>query len=107
MNTDVMLIVTTCPDEAVAAGLGTALLERRQAACVSRLPGLHSSYHWEGRMTEDTEVLVLIKAPADRYAEIEASIRELHPYDVPEIIGLPVTAGLPDYLAWVVAETAP
>lgn len=102
-----MLVLTTCPDEAVAARVATVLLERRQAACVSRLPGLHSTYPWEGRMAEDTEVLVLIKAPAARYPEIEASIRELHPYEVPEIIGLPVTAGLPGYLAWVMAATAP
>lgn len=107
MDTDVMLLLTTCPDEAAAQRLATALLERRQAACVSRMPGLMSSYRWQGRIAEDAEVLVLIKAPAARYPEIEASIRELHPYEVPELIGLPVIAGLPAYLDWVASETAP
>jgi periplasmic divalent cation tolerance protein len=105
MQTDALVVLTTCPDEAIADRIATALLEQRQAACVSRLPGLQSWYHWEGRISRDDEVLLLIKTTTDLYPAVEASIRELHPYEVPEVLALPVATGLPTYLDWLDRET--
>jgi periplasmic divalent cation tolerance protein len=102
---DALVVLTTCPDEAVAERLATALLERRQAACVSRLGGLGSWYRWQGRVQRDEEILLLIKAPGALYPAIEATLRELHPYEVPEILALPVAAGLPAYLQWLTDST--
>ncbi|MCC5870005.1 MAG: divalent-cation tolerance protein CutA [Gammaproteobacteria bacterium] len=101
MTPDAILVLTTCADEAQAESLATALLDQRLAACVSRLPGLRSWYRWEGRVNREDEVLVLIKSQADRYPALEAAIVELHDYEVPEILALPVAAGLPAYLAWL------
>jgi periplasmic divalent cation tolerance protein len=105
MQTDALVVLTTCPDEAIADRIATALLEQRQAACVSRLPGLLSWYHWEGQISRDDEVLLLIKTTTERYPAVEASIRELHPYEVPEVLALPVATGLPAYLDWLDRET--
>lgn len=107
MQADALLVLTTCPDQAVAERLATALLDRRQAACVSRIAGLASWYRWHGRIQRDDELLLLIKAPRAQYPAIEATLRELHPYEVPEILALPVAAGLPAYLAWLAESVAP
>ena len=105
MDANTLIVLTTCPDEATAARLATALLDLRLAACVSRVPGLTSWYRWEGRVERDDEVLLLIKTAADRYNELSERLTELHPYDVPELLALDVTRGLPAYLDWVAAET--
>jgi periplasmic divalent cation tolerance protein len=105
---DVVLIVqTTCPDAAVAARIAGALIDARLAACVQVLPGVTSTYRWEGALERADEVAVLIKTTAARYAEVEAAVRALHPYAVPEIVAWPVSAGLPAYLQWVADETRP
>lgn len=101
MTTDAILVLTTCADEALAESLATALLDQRLAACVSRLPGLRSWYRWEGRVIRDDEILLLIKSRADCYPALEAAILEAHDYEVPEILALPVAAGLPAYLSWL------
>lgn len=107
MNADTLLVLTTCPDEATAARLATAVLDLRLAACVSRVPGLTSWYRWEGRVERDDEVLLLIKTAADRYTALSERLTELHPYDVPELLAVDVSAGLAAYLDWVTAETRP
>ncbi len=101
MTTDAILVLTTCADEAQAESLATALVDQRLAACVSRLPGLRSWYRWEGRMAREDEVLLLIKSRERHYTALEATILELHAYEVPEILAFSVAAGLPAYLAWL------
>lgn len=102
---DVLLVLTNVPDEAVAQNLARILVARRIAACVNVLPAVRSVYQWQGKVEDAAEVTMLIKSTQGRYAELEAAIVEAHPYDVPEIIAVPVAAGLPAYLSWVVTET--
>jgi periplasmic divalent cation tolerance protein len=94
-----MVVLCTFPDLDQARQIGAALVERQVAACVNLLPGIESIYRWEGKVERAGEVLAVIKTT--RYADLEAAIRELHPYDVPEILALPVAAGLPAYLKWL------
>lgn len=93
-------MLCTCPPEA-ADQLATALVEEQLAACVNVLPGIQSVYRWQGALERSAESLLLAKTTSDRYPALETRLRELHPYDLPEIIALPVERGLPGYLAWV------
>ncbi len=101
-----LLVMTNLPDRDTAWKLAQALIEQRLAACVNLLAGCTSLYRWEGAIEHAEEVPVLIKTRAARYPEVEALIRSLHPYELPEIIAVPVVRGLPDYLDWVAEETA-
>ncbi len=103
---DTLLVFTNLPDRDAALGLARALVERRLAACVNVLGGCTSVYRWQGDVEEAAEVPVLVKTRAARYPELEALIRELHPYELPEIVAVPVVRGLPEYLDWVAEETA-
>jgi periplasmic divalent cation tolerance protein len=106
MPNDTELILCTCPDRGTSEKIAKRLVEGRLAACVNILPGLASVYTWQDRLETAEEHLLLIKSSSDRYAAIEQAIRELHPYDLPEIIALPITRGLPDYLNWIDACVA-
>jgi periplasmic divalent cation tolerance protein len=101
----ILLILTNVPDETTAHFLARRLVECRLAACVNLLPAVRSIYQWQGSIEETTEIPILIKTVQTRYAELEAEIKANHPYEVPEIIALPITAGLPGYFDWVVSET--
>lgn len=101
----VLLILTNAPDESTAHSIARTLVEQKLVACVNVLPGARSVYRWQGAIEEAAEVTMLIKSTQERYAEVEAAIKAAHPYDVPEIIALPVVAGLPSYLEWVALET--
>ena len=103
---DTLLVLTNLPDRDAAARLAKRLIESRLAACVNILNGCTSVYRWKGEVERAEEVPVLIKTRAARYDELEAAIRELHPYEIPEIIAVPVVRGLADYLEWVAEETA-
>lgn len=103
----VLLACSTCPDTQTASAIARALVEERLAACVSHLPGLASTYRWQGAVESASEVLLLIKTTADRVEALSARLRELHPYELPELVAVEVRAGLPDYLAWVAAQTSP
>lgn len=94
-----VVVLCTFPDIEQARQIGAALVERQVAACVNLLPGVESIYRWEGKVERAGEVLGIIKTT--RYAELEAAIRELHPYEVPEILALEVAAGAADYLKWM------
>lgn len=98
--------LTTCPDEESAEALSRALVERRLAACVTRLPGARSVYRWEERVCEDGEVQLLIKTTEARQAALSAVLAELHPYEEPELIFLPVKGGSQGYMQWIEDELA-
>ena len=102
---DIRLVITNCPDEETANRIALAVVEAQLAACVNILPRVQSIYRWQGAVESAAEVPLLIKTTAAAYPALEAAIRERHPYDVPEIIALPITAGLPAYLNWLAAET--
>ena len=101
----VFLILSTCPDADTAQRLARILVEERLAACVSLLPGGVSTYRWQGRVEQATEVQLLAMTPADRRDALMARLAELHPYELPEILAVETAAGLPAYLDWVTAET--
>ncbi|MBE0622524.1 MAG: divalent-cation tolerance protein CutA, partial [Burkholderiales bacterium] len=102
---DCLLVVTNLPDRASAEKLAALLIERRLAACINLLAPCESLYRWRGEIQHDQEHPLLIKTAHDRYAELEAAIRANHPYELPEIIAVPVVLGLPAYLQWVESET--
>ena len=102
---ETLLVLTNCPDEEVANTIALAVVEERLAACVNILPRVQSIYRWQGRVESATEIPLFIKSTAASYPALESVIRRHHPYDVPEIIAVPVTQGLPAYLNWVAAET--
>jgi periplasmic divalent cation tolerance protein len=104
MNT--LLVMTNVPERAVAERLADMLVERRLAACVNILAPCRSVYRWKDAVQHDEEHPMLMKTSAERYPALEQALREAHPYEVPEIIALPVERGLPAYLEWVAAETS-
>lgn len=104
---DALLVLTNLPDDASANALAAHLIEARLAACVNILAPCRSIYHWEGKTETASEVPLLIKTTTARYTELQAAIQKQHPYELPEIIAVPLQHGLPDYLAWVAAETTP
>lgn len=100
-----LLVITHLPDRASADALAAALVGERLAACVNILAPCRSVYRWQGAVEAADEVPLLIKTSAARYGELEAAIVARHPYQTPEIVAWPIDRGLPDYLAWVAAET--
>jgi periplasmic divalent cation tolerance protein len=103
----VLLAYCTCPDVASADRIARTLVAERLAACVNRLPGVQSTYRWQGAVEQADEVLLLIKTTTDRLDALTARLRTLHPYELPELVAVEVRAGLPAYLDWVATESAP
>lgn len=101
MNSHHRLLMCSCPDQQTALGLAEHLVAEQLAACVSLLPGVTSVYRWEGEMQHQSEVLLLIKTTLERVEQLTERLRRLHPYEVPEIIAVPITEGLHDYLSWI------
>lgn len=104
---EALLVLSNLPDAASARALAEHLVSARLAACVNILAPCRSVYRWQGALEEAEEVPLLIKTTSERYAELEAAIRERHPYELPEIVAVPMVRGLPGYLAWVDSETTP
>jgi periplasmic divalent cation tolerance protein len=100
-----LLVLTNLPDRAAAERLAGLLIEKRLAACVNILAPCRSVYRWKDAVQHDEEHPVLIKTTAERYPEMERALRAGHPYELPEIIAVPIERGLPAYLDWVAAET--
>jgi periplasmic divalent cation tolerance protein len=100
-TTEARIVISTAGSPEEAARIARELVERRLAACVSRMPGLVSVYRWEGVIEEAGEVLLLIKTSQERLAQLEETLRELHSYEVPEFLVLPVAAGSAAYLEWL------
>ena len=100
-----LLVLTNLPDRPAAEALARSLIEARLAACVNILAPCCSIYRWQGAIETKDEIPLLIKTTTTCYPALEAAIRVQHPYEIPEVIAVPITQGLPDYLAWVAAET--
>jgi periplasmic divalent cation tolerance protein len=105
-QTDALVVLTTVASADEAVALITGLLERRLIACGTMLPRARSFYRWEGKLADEEEIVVMLKTRAPRLEQLEAAFGELHPYKVPELLALPVTAGLAKYLAWINDETS-
>ena len=101
----ILLVITNCPDEETANAIALAAVEARLAACVNILPRVQSVYRWQGKIESATEIALFIKSTATSYPALETLIHQRHPYHVPEIIALPVERGLPAYLDWIASET--
>lgn len=104
-NIEVILVITNFPDVNIARLVAERLVTTRLAACANILSPCRSIYAWRGKIEDTEEYPVLIKTTPACYAAVEALIKEMHPYELPEIIALPVERGLPQYLAWVADET--
>jgi len=104
MESRYCMVMTTAPDREEAESLADGILNNRLAACV-QMADIRSFFLWEGAMQKESEVALYIKTTEARYSDLEAYIQEYHPYDVPEIIRLPVTGGLPGYLNWLDSTT--
>ena len=100
-----LIVITNAPDREIALKIARALIERKLAACVNILAECTSVYRWRGKLETATEVPLLIKTRAAIYPELEAAIKSLHPYELPEIVAVPIERGSPEYLEWVNAET--
>ena len=96
-----LVVYCTCPDSQVAERIARQLVEKKLSACVNLLPQVTSVFQWEGGVEQESEVLLLIKSDTQHFAALEESIKEMHPHEVPEIIGVPVATGSADYMNWI------
>jgi periplasmic divalent cation tolerance protein len=106
MSNEPMLVLTTLASVDEARAFVRALVEARLVACGTVLSGATSIYRWEGALTEEPEVVVLLKTDAARWDALAAAVQKQHPYEVPELLALPVARGLPAYLSWLAGEVA-
>ncbi len=102
---DALVVLVTAPSAEKAAELGRAVVSERLAACASVVPGLRSIYWWEGKVQDEAEALLLLKSTRARFDALRDRVLELHPYQVPEVVALPVEAGSRAYLEWIAKET--
>jgi periplasmic divalent cation tolerance protein len=103
--TKYLLVMTTVPDSEVGQIIAEKVIEERLAACVTISAPGQSLYWWHKKIRQDQELTLFIKTKEEAYSKLEEKIRQLHPYDIPEIIALPVLAGNKDYLKWIDSET--
>jgi periplasmic divalent cation tolerance protein len=101
MSDQVILAMTTCPDEASAQAMAAALVQERLATCVNRIGGVRSTYFWDMRLQDETEILLIIKTTAGRLDELQTRLSALHPYQLPELLAIEVAGGNERYLDWV------
>lgn len=95
------IVLTTCPDQESADSLAAHLVEARLAACVNVVPGIRSVYRWKGEVVRDGEWLLVIKSRGDRFDALREAIIARHPYELPEVIAVSLSAAHPPYLAWI------
>ena len=106
-NLDVRIVLTTIGSEADAIAIAKTLVDERLAACVNVLPEMNSIYRWKGSVEQDKEHQIVMKTTADRVASLEARVRQLHPYELPEFLVIDPAAGASAYLAWVREAVTP
>src|ERR1035438_9723045 len=99
--TDKIVVLTTCAAAADAERMARALVEGRLAACVNVVPGVRSFYHWKGATQSGEEFLLIVKTSRDLFGALRAEIEKIHPYEMPELLALPVVAGAENYLSWL------
>ncbi|MGL5598443.1 MAG: divalent-cation tolerance protein CutA [Aeromonas sp.] len=104
--TDAIVVLCTCPDQTCADLICQQLLHQRLAACINQLPGVTSLYRWEGKIERACEIQLIIKSRQSLLVELQQCVLAHHPYQVPELLVLPVSAGLPAYLEWLTGETS-
>jgi periplasmic divalent cation tolerance protein len=104
-NADVIVVLVTCPSPEVGQKIAESVVEDRLAACVNVVPGLMSIYRWKGKICRDPESLLIIKTRRTKFPALCRQVRRLHPYSVPEVIGLPVAAGSAAYISWIQEST--
>jgi periplasmic divalent cation tolerance protein len=104
-TSNILIVLCTCPDESVAGRLAAGLVEKHLAACVNVMPQIRSIYRWDGDIQKDDESLMVVKTTTDAFSAVSDWLQGNHPYDVPEILALPVCAGSTDYMNWVLDET--
>ncbi|MEK0427666.1 MAG: hypothetical protein RL001_193 [Pseudomonadota bacterium] len=102
----VLLVLTNLPDAESANSLARILVESRLAACVNLMPGVQSVYRWQGEIEQASEITLLIKTTQKHYVQLQQAIISHHPYELPEVIALPISNGYATYLHWVATETA-
>jgi periplasmic divalent cation tolerance protein len=101
MSENFQIVLTTCPTAESAERIARLLIEARLAACVNVIPGLHSYYEWKGKLERSSEHLLVVKTRSDLLEQLQSMITSAHPYELPEIIAVPITAGSHPYLAWM------
>lgn len=101
MPDSIIVAMSTCPDEQSAQRISAALVSERLATCINRVGGVRSTYVWEGRLQDDAEILLIMKTTSARLALLDARLRELHPYEMPELVAFRVDGGNVAYLDWV------
>jgi periplasmic divalent cation tolerance protein len=99
--TDKIVVLTTCAVESDAERMARALVDGRLAACVNVVPGVRSFYHWKGETQKSEEFLLIVKTSRDLFGALRAEMEKLHPYELPELLALPVVAGSENYLGWL------
>ena len=104
---DIRVVLATAPEVGVGRRIASTLVEERLAACVNLVPGISSIYRWDGGIQEDVEVLLVVKTSEARCSELADRVRELHPYDLPEVLALAAAGGSAPYLDWVRRELSP
>ncbi len=95
------IVLNTCPDAETAQRIATELVAQQLAACVNIIPNIKSVYRWHGKVESGSEYLLVIKTNSDCYTELEQVILTLHPYELPEVVAVPINTGLPAYLDWI------
>jgi len=105
IQTEEIVVIVTAPSEDLAVTIARALVETRLAACANIIKGIRSIYTWQGKTEDDTEVLMIVKTRRELFDLLKSKVKELHSYEVPEIIALPIIAGSDDYLKWLREST--
>ena len=105
METDARVVLCTVPAGEIAISIARQLIQRRLAACVNVIPGITSIYRWKGSVETETEQLLVIKTRESLLDSLQQTLQDLHPYELPEIIAVPIVCGLPAYLAWIDENT--
>jgi periplasmic divalent cation tolerance protein len=103
--TDAMLVLTTLPSSDAAVELARTVVAERLAACANLIPAIRSIYRWKGKLQDENEVLVLLKTRQEHFERLKQRILELHPYEIPEVLALPIEQGYAAYLEWIAGET--
>ena len=102
-----LLVYCTCPEDTTAAQIANILIDERLAACANRITAMSSTYRWKGKVQTDSEVQLILKTTDQVYPALEKRILELHPYELPEVLAVPITSGLAGYVEWIIDSVGP